>query len=83
MREHGGDIRFICLEAQTWAMKESISNLFITHLGHRHCLTTSGSGVGTTTYHICCGMSPEGGKIINFILKLYPCLPKENNERKL
>jgi len=28
MREYGGDIRFTCLEAQTWAMKQSSFNVF-------------------------------------------------------
>jgi len=29
MREHGGDIRFIYLGAQTWAMKESSFKVFL------------------------------------------------------
>jgi len=28
MREYGGDYRFACLEAQTWAMKQCSLNIF-------------------------------------------------------
>jgi len=39
MCEYGGDIRFICLEAQTLAKKQSSLNVFFyTHLGHSHYL---------------------------------------------
>ena len=41
MHEYWGDIHFICLEAQTLAMKQSSSKVFfITQLGHRHFLAT-------------------------------------------
>jgi len=36
MREYGEETRFICLKAQTWAMKQSSSkDFFIAQLGHR------------------------------------------------
>ena len=42
MFAYGGGIRFLCLEAQTLAEKQSSSkSFFITHMGHsRHCLAT-------------------------------------------
>jgi len=42
MREHGGGIRFLCLEAQILAQKQySFKSFFIAHLGHsRRCLAT-------------------------------------------
>jgi len=66
MREDGGDIRYICFEAQTWAMKQSSFKVpFIMHLGHRRFSTTCKSGVGNlfiTTNHTCGGMAPAGRK---------------------
>jgi len=42
MREYGEEIWFICLEAQTLAMKQSsFKYFFIAQVGHRHCLATS------------------------------------------
>jgi len=39
MRECGGDIHFVCLEAQTLAKKQfNFKVFFITQLSHRHCL---------------------------------------------
>ena len=41
MREYGGDIYFVCIEAQTLAKKRSSFKIFfITQLGHTHCLST-------------------------------------------
>jgi len=41
MREYGGDIHFVCLEAQALAkMQFGFEVFFITQLGHRHCLAT-------------------------------------------
>jgi len=41
MREYGSDIHFICLEAQSFAKKQSSFKVFfITQLRHRHCLAT-------------------------------------------
>jgi len=38
MPEYGGDIQFVCLEAQVLAKKVSV--FFVMQLGHRHCLAT-------------------------------------------
>jgi len=41
MREYGGDICFVCLEAPTLAKKRSCFKVFfITQLGHTRCLST-------------------------------------------
>jgi len=41
MREYGGDICFARLATQTLAKKLiQFQRLFITQLGHRHCLST-------------------------------------------
>jgi len=41
MREYGGDIHFVCLDAQALAKKQFSFNVyFITQLGHTHCLAT-------------------------------------------
>jgi len=41
MREYNGDIRFICLEVEALAKKQSsFKILFIAQLGHTHCSAT-------------------------------------------
>jgi len=41
MREYSGDTRFIRLESQTFAEKQSSFKVFyVMQIGHRHCLAT-------------------------------------------